>query len=914
MKSSAAVEPVSDAVGGRTAPTVRVLIVEDEPAHARYAADMLSEAEARRYVVDTAIGLEAALAHLREKPPAVMVMKLGLAGAEGLDALHRVRVQAPSVPVIALLDPTDEELATGATEAGASDFLIKGRYDRELLARAVRYTLDRQRLAAQLQESRVHTGALEAAANAVIITDAAGTIVWVNPAFTSMTGYSPEEVMGRNPRILKSGRQGGAAYQTLWDTILSGRVWTGELVNRKKDGTHYTEEMTVTPLRSETGTVSHFIAIKQDVTRRKEMEATLQEAQRRLQHVLSSSPAALFTLRTEGEGPVFVCTWISDNVERLLGCKAEEIMTPGGWDSRLHPEDRARVFAEMGRLISDGHLVQEYRFRDHGGGYRWLRDEKILLRDSAGTAVEVVGSWSDIAARKQAEMDLQESEKKYRVLFDRNPHPMWVFDEETLAFLAVNDAAVRHYGWEREQWLAMTVLDIRPPDEIPGFRAVYDQALWEDPSTRRFERFKHRKKDGTVIEVDIAASRISFEGRKARLILATDVTEKRSLEAQLAQSQKMESVGRLAGGVAHDFNNLLGVIGGYGELVRKRVKGDPRLLHYVEDIVKAADRAAGLTRQLLAFSRKQVLQPKVLDLNAVVGEMEKMLRRLIGEDVQLATVFDDRLGTVKADPGQVEQVLMNLVVNARDAMPRGGRLTIETQNVDLDRKYCRRHPEVPPGRYVMIAVSDTGQGMPPEVKARLFEPFFTTKAPGKGTGLGLATVHGIVKQSGGHVSVYSEEGHGTTFKIYLPRTDDAKEEAGVAVEPEVPRGSETILLVEDEGSLRELIREWLEGAGYTVLEGRHGAEALQIGESHPGPIDLVLTDVVMPTMNGRELATQVVAARPQIRTVYMSGYTDDAVVRHGVLGEEVSFLQKPFTEAALAKKLREVLDGRAMAR
>jgi CheY-like chemotaxis protein len=365
--------------------------------------------------------------------------------------------------------------------------------------------------------------------------------------------------------------------------------------------------------------------------------------------------------------------------------------------------------------------------------------------------------------------------------------------------------------------------------------------------------------------------------------------------------------------VAHDFNNLLGIITGYGELLRKKVAADPRLIKYVDDILKAAERAAGLTRQLLAFSRKQVLQPRILDLNAVVGETEKMLQRLIGEDIQLLTVLDEHVDPVRADPGQMDQVLMNLAVNARDAMPRGGRLTIETGNVVLDQAYSRQHAGVAPGHYVMLAVSDTGHGMTSEVRTRVFEPFFTTKGPGKGTGLGLATVHGIVQQSGGHIWVYSEPGHGTTFKVYLPRTDAPgwAVETPAPAEIELPRGSETVLLVEDEASLRKLVRECLEASGYTVLEASHGTAALERSERHPGRIDLLMTDVVMPGMSGRELAERLRASRPEIRILYMSGYTDDAVVLHGVLAEDMAFLQKPFTAAELAGRVREVLDRTA---
>jgi signal transduction histidine kinase/CheY-like chemotaxis protein len=420
---------------------------------------------------------------------------------------------------------------------------------------------------------------------------------------------------------------------------------------------------------------------------------------------------------------------------------------------------------------------------------------------------------------------------------------------------------------------------------------------------------RHRKKDGTLIEADVASSWIRFRGREARLVIALDVTEKRGREAQLLQSQKMETVGRLAGGVAHDFNNLLGVITGYGGLLRKRLD-DRHLLKYVDDILKASERAAGLTQQLLAFSRKQVLQPRILDLNRVVEHMERMLRRLIGEDIQLVIALVD-VAPIKADPGQLEQVLMNLAVNARDAMPQGGQLLIETAAVDLDESYSRRHADVRPGSYVMLAVSDTGHGMTPELKQRLFEPFFTTKEPGQGTGLGLATVHGIVRQSGGHIFAYSEPGRGTSFKIYFPPTEGSVAAAPPTADEDTPRGNETILLVEDEAALREITRECLAATGYTVLEAAHGAAALQLSEKYDGAIHLLITDVVMPGLTGRELAQRLTAERTEMKVLFMSGYTDDAVILRGVLTKEMPFVQKPFTIVQLARKVREVLDARA---
>ncbi|MDQ3818479.1 MAG: ATP-binding protein [Acidobacteriota bacterium] len=384
-----------------------------------------------------------------------------------------------------------------------------------------------------------------------------------------------------------------------------------------------------------------------------------------------------------------------------------------------------------------------------------------------------------------------------------------------------------------------------------------------------------------------------------------------SLEEQLRQSQKIEAIGQLAGGVAHDFNNLLTAITGYSDLVMRRLPSDDLLCRHVIEIKRASDRAADLTRQLLAFSRKQILQPKVIDLNSVVRDIDKMLRRLIGEDIDLLTVLDHMLGSVKADPGQLEQVIINLAVNARDAMPKGGKLTIETANVYLGGKYASEHVAVRPGHYVMLAISDNGCGMDEQVKARIFEPFFTTKELGKGTGLGLSTIYGIVKQSEGNIWVYSEPGMGTTFKVYLPRVDEAGQEAQRApVEANLPRGSETILLVEDEETVRELIRQVLVMQGYRVLQAANGKEAIELCGKVDRTIDLVITDVVMPQMGGRELIENLEPRLTETRVLYMSGYTDDAIVHHGVLDESMCFLEKPFTTDVLIKKVREVLDER----
>ena len=394
-------------------------------------------------------------------------------------------------------------------------------------------------------------------------------------------------------------------------------------------------------------------------------------------------------------------------------------------------------------------------------------------------------------------------------------------------------------------------------------------------------------------------------------LFAEDVTERRALEQQLRQAQKMEAVGRLAGGIAHDFNNLLTVISGYSEFLLERIGADPALRGPAQEIANAAERATALTRQLLAFSRKQMLAPKVLDLNGVVAENLKMLTRLIGEDIDLVMVPGPDIGAVKADPGQIEQVIMNLAVNARDAMPHGGKLTIETANVTLDDNYARFHAPVKPGDYVMLAISDTGMGMDAETQAHIFEPFFTTKGL-KGTGLGLSTVYGIVKQSGGYIWVYSEAGKGTSFKIYLPRVSATGEalaaQPALAASEQPSPGHETILLVEDEENLRRLARQSLENQGYNVIDAADGAAAIQISQAHQGPIHLLLTDVIMPGMNGRELANQVSPTRPEMRVLYMSGYTENHIGHNGTLDEGITLLQKPFTLPALKAKVREVLD------
>jgi two-component system cell cycle sensor histidine kinase/response regulator CckA len=507
--------------------------------------------------------------------------------------------------------------------------------------------------------------------------------------------------------------------------------------------------------------------------------------------------------------------------------------------------------------------------------------------------------------RKRHEVALRESEARLRVLIEQLPAILWTIDKN-LRFTSAMGAGLTRVGLHANEIVGKTLSEFFETSDANFFPITsHRRAVMGEPNT-----FHMEWRNGSY--ACHAEPLRNENGRcEGAICMALDVSDRKKLEEQLRQAQKMEAVGRLAGGIAHDFNNLLMVIQGHAELLTDRMKPGESLRRNAEQIQEASQRATSLTRQLLAFSRKQMLAPVVLNVQAVVSDMGKILRRLIGEDVELVTVNAPDLKRVKADRSQIEQVIMNLAVNARDAMPRGGKLTIETANVEFDDSYSRAPVVLMPGRYVMLAVTDNGSGMDADTQAHIFEPFYTTKEKGKGTGLGLATVYGIVKQSGGYVWVYSEIGRGTTFKIYLPSVEE--EVAPLEIQKAVaslPRGTETVLLVEDEEGVRELAKEYLESCGYKVLVAQNGQAAIDLVSKHSGPIDLIMTDIVMPGLNGSDLSKKVKSLRPDIRVVYMSGYTDQAIIHHGILSSDVLLLQKPFTMSTLAHKLREALSAK----
>lgn len=577
-------------------------------------------------------------------------------------------------------------------------------------------------------------------------------------------------------------------------------------------------------------------------------------------------------------------------------------------------EDVPRLLNDLKRSFSKPHLSGPWRHRRKDGS---TIDVEIAAHplSFAGRPAELVLA-SDITKRNQAEEEVAKQRAFLRQVIDLNPNFIFAKDREG-RFTLVNQAVADVYGVKVEDLLGKSDADVSGKlEEVGRFR----QDDLEVMDTRR-EKFIPEEQitdpTGTVRWLQtIKRPIVSADDTVTQILgISTDITARKTAEAalhqseeQLRQAQKMEAVGKLAGGIAHDFNNLLTAITGYSDLSLRRLTEDDPVHRNILEIRKAGERAANLTRQLLAFSRKQMLQPKIVDLNNVVVEMNKMLQRLIGEDVNLLVGLAPGIHDIRVDPSQLEQILLNLSVNARDAMPKGGVLTIETANVTIDEEYAGRHVSVPPGNYVMLAVSDTGCGMDAETQERIFEPFFTTKGVGKGTGLGLSTVYGIVKQSGGNIWVYSEQGRGTTFKVYFPAIEvDPAETIEEVRQTETPPGNETVLLVEDEEMVRSMTREILEERGYVVLEAKHGKDALRVSEQYVGPIHLMLSDVVMPQMSGRELAEQLSPIRSEMKVLYMSGYTDDAIIHHGVLDHGVEFIEKPFSADALARKVHDVL-------
>jgi PAS domain S-box-containing protein len=888
------------------------IVVTDRPEDARRWIDELHRggfAPAWRRVAEEGAFVEAIV-----QPPELI---LAAAAGGDLDArrlLEIVRERALDVPVIVLSDAGGAELAVEIMQRGAADYVLRDQLAR--LAPAAARALDERRLRSQRRSTEASLRASEERLRLAL--DGGQMGMWEYSVATGQSVWNAREyeLLG-----LPVG-DGNASSELFFQRVHPedvGRVQR-DMARCLETGDDFDSEMRI--IRSDgqirwllgrarvnrgpDGRPSHLIGVNYDITERKLAEERLRESEDRLRTIVNSEPACVKLIDAEGRllemNSAGLAMIEADSAEHVLGHRVQQLIVP---------EHREAFLAMTKQVFAGQTATLSFEIVGLKGTRRRLESHVSPLRDAAGNVIAALSVTRDITAHVQAEAAVRDSQRMLETVMNNIPQGVFWKDRQSV-YLGCNRVALRARGFDRPEQIIG-----KRDSELPGltpeeaaFFYLKDQEVMDSDRPQLGIIEPMTLHDGTTIWLE--TSKIPMHDAEGKVVgvLGTwqDITERRRLEEQLRQSQKMDAIGQLAGGVAHDFNNLLTVILGYSELALASLDPSAEARDHVAAIRDAGERAAALTRHLLAFSRKQMLEPKEVDLNDVVAGSEKMLRRLIGENITLATVLAPTLPKVRVDPSQLEQVILNLTVNARDAMPAGGRLYLETH---LDEA------AVPPasdngmsrgGKYVRLTVRDTGTGIPPDVQPRIFEPFFTTKPPGRGTGLGLATVYGIVQQSGGWIDVKSEVGAGTAFNVYLPvvaadRSSGGKPDAASAV-----AGEETILLVEDDAAVRVLTRQSLERLGYRILEAEGACEALRIAEAWREPIDLLITDVVMPDRSGRELAESLVARRPRMRVLFVSGYNEDALLRQGIAHATSNYLQKPFALVALAKRVREILN------
>ena len=821
----------------------------------------------------------------------------------GMDVLAALRQSGQEVPFIVVTGTLGDEAAVEYIKQGAADYVLKHHLERlpVVVGRALRERAQREE-ATRLQEvifsaKKEWELTFDQVPEAVFILDEEGRVRRANRAATQFTGMEFKQMIGLPCcEIIRGLPEPRLDYPGLEEWLeISGGVRKD--IEELQLGKVF--EVTSSSLRGTSGELCGAVLVMRDVTEQRRIDAEIRKVKDDWELTFNTVPDPIIVMDEECR-----ITRANQAAANLHGLQPEQVIGKHCYEV-LHQSQTPRPDCPHQELLKTGKGA-------HGDIYEpWLdkffASSTTPIRDRSGALRGCVHVLKDVTDRKRAEDNLRHIEELFQVFMENSPVMAWMKDTEG-RYTYGNQAFQRAINLSQVELIGKTISQLFAPEIA--------ERLWQDDlavlSSGKSQEFTEPI-PGSDSEREVWVLRFPFHDPLGQQLvggIGIEITERKRLEAQLRQSQKMEAVGQLAGGVAHDFNNLLTIISGYAELLSGGLGSEHPQKSQVDEIQNAAGRAAGLTRQLLAFGRRQVLAPQVLDLNHIVNNMDKMLRRLIGEHIEMISIQGQELGRVRADPGQMEQVIMNLAINARDAMPTGGKLSIETGNVILDDAYARGHIAVTPGEYVMLAVSDNGCGMDAETQARIFEPFFTTKGLGKGTGLGLATVYGIVKQSSGHIWVYSEPEKGSSFKVYFPRVVGAismiSKVQTISIER---RGTETVLVVEDEVTIRKLVRNILEANGYSVLEATSGVEALLICSAHEGPIHLVLTDVVMPQMSGPELALQWAERRPETKIIYMSGYTNNAIGNHGLLDGNLAFIEKPFTPRALEEKVREVLDA-----
>ena len=915
-----------------------ILIVDDLPINLKLLRAQL-EGEGHS-VVEAHNGVEA-LAVLDRRKVDVIVSDILMPVMDGYRLCHEVRKSERfrHLPFIAYtstyVSPSDEKLSI---DLGADKYLRKPAAVGELMRTIEEALANPGRrptavfdqtdvlkeynagLVAKLEKKNVElndavsqlglqTIALETAADAIMITDAEGVIVWVNPAFTAVTGYTPEEAIGKTPRILKSGTHTEAFYHAFWKRILAGKVWRSEFVNRHKDGRIYYGEHTVTPVHDAAGTITHFVGIMHDVTERKHAEEQLHEAHGQLRELLDHSPVVLYALTLDGD--TVIPRLVSENVTRLLGFQVQETLNAEWWLGQLHPDDRERTHASIQETLTQGVSRTEYRMRHKDGSYRWVDDARRLVRDPKGQPAELVGVWSDITERKRAQDELHESERQFRDLLDNLDLVSVIIDREA-RITYCNDYFLRLTGWQRKEVIGVNWFErFVPPERGDEAQSRFAVLLAEGQDLRHttheiVTRSGHRRLLRWNNSLMYSASGEVI----GTASIAEDVTDRVRLEQQLLRTQRLESLGTLAGGIAHDLNNLLLPIL-MGVTLLKRFDPNEASLKAINNIERSVRRGSDLVKQVLLFARGSETSREPVQLADIVSEIEAIITSTFPKDITLEVSMAPHLSAVTGDATQLTQVLLNLCVNARDAMPRGGQLIISAANREISDRDALTQGSSNGGPQVVLEVTDTGEGMPREILDRIFDPFFTTKEVGKGTGLGLSTAQGIISSHGGFLGVSSNAGEGSTFTIHLPARPEQQAAVVIPEETGPPRGNgELILVVDDDASVVSITKQTLEVFGYEVLTAEDGAQAIGVFSRRHADIALVVTDMAMPVIDGAALIAALNRMVPGVRIIATTGNPSAAsmskIARTGV----THILTNPYTAEQLLVTLSEALTGK----